>query len=320
MSAKRTIILFFLCMHAAARAQSFDDFTLDKEVSVYMKKNFESLKNFQLGIKCPHEENQWYLDSLEYSPWFVGDFNGDGISDLFATGQQKREQAHYLVMGQDELEEQGSTQVIRIFPPKERGDLVIPFIEETRQGLYIVMKQFKTTTSTITRDGKEVRLPRTYRDEYKMGLMKKDTLVYRFGHIIEHNQRPDQRPIRFVQMHSFCQFGGCPDFRLKVSSTGEMILHNLTNTAEAAGKYTAVCEPEILDKLFALANFLKVNKALEKFGDDSADKTVTMIIQYEDESFKSWYDYEQGATLSLLRFYELMLEAKSAADWTAYEE
>ncbi|MCC6752866.1 MAG: hypothetical protein IT266_02660 [Saprospiraceae bacterium] len=318
--ANRTITLFLICLQVAARAQSFDDFTLDKEVSVYLKKNFESLKNFQLGIKCPYEENQWYLDSLEYSPWFVGDFNSDGISDLFATGQQKKEQAHYLVMGRDELEEEGSTQVIRIFPPKERGDLVIPFIEETRQGLFIVLKQFKTTTSTITRDGKEVRLPRTYRDEYKMGLMKKDTLVYHFGHIIEHNQKPDQRAIRFVQMHSFCQFGGCPDFRMKISASGEMILHNLSNTAETAGKYTAVCDPDLLDKLFALANFLKINKSLDKFGEDSADRTVTMIIQYEDDTFKSWYDYEQGATLSLLRFYELMLQAKSAADWNAYDE
>jgi hypothetical protein len=67
--------------------------------------------------------------------------------------------------------------------------------------------------------------------------------------------------------------------------------------------------------LLALANYLKVNKQLDKFGEDSADKTVTMLIEYEDGSYKSWYDYEQGGSLALARFYELMVEAKKAAEW-----
>lgn len=71
-------------------SQAFDEFTLDKEVSIFLKKTFDELKNFDLGVKCPEEENQWYLDSLEYSPWFVNDFNGDEIPDLFVTGTKKK--------------------------------------------------------------------------------------------------------------------------------------------------------------------------------------------------------------------------------------
>ncbi|MBK9109632.1 MAG: hypothetical protein IPM92_14985 [Saprospiraceae bacterium] len=94
-----------------------------------------------------------------------------------------------------------------------------------------------------------------------------------------------------------------------------MLRNNISNTEEEVGMYTAVCEPDLLDRLFALANYLKVHKQLDKFGEDSADKTVTMLIEYEDGTYKSWYDYEQGASLAMARFYELMVEAKKAAEW-----
>ncbi|MBK8956699.1 MAG: hypothetical protein IPM34_14255 [Saprospiraceae bacterium] len=309
-------ISFVLIISAPGlNAQNFDDFTLDKEVSIFIKENFDGLKNFSLGIDCPHEENQWYLDSLEYSPWYVGDFNKDKISDLFVTGKQRKDQVHYLIFGKDELDEEPGWEYLQLYPSKKRGDLVIPFIEETRKQLYIVFKQFKTSTTTVVKDGLEVRLPKTYKDYYKMGLMKKDTLIYEFGHIVEYNAKPEVKPIKFLQIHIFCQFGGCPDFRVKLSNDGQMILHNINNTTEETGMYTAVCEPDLIDRLFALANYLKINKQLEKFGDDSADKTVTMLIEYEDGSYKSWYDYEQGASLAMARFYELMVEAKNTAEW-----
>lgn len=296
-------------------AQNFDDFTLDKEVSIFIKEHFEGLRDFDLGIKCPYEENQWYLDSLEYSPWFVGDFNKDNISDLFITGREKKDQTHYVVFGKDELDDVAAFELLQLLPPRKLGDLVIPFVEETKQRLYIVFKQFKTKTTTIVRDGQEVRLPKTYKDYYKMGLMKKDTLVYQFGNFIEYNASPDPRAIKFIQMHMFCQFGGCPDFRMKVSSDGQMLLHNIKNTDEEVGKYSSICEPETLDQILAMANYLPLSKKLEKFGEDSADKTVTMIVEYEDGSYKSWYDYEHGAKLGMTLLYELMIKAKQSADW-----
>ncbi|MBK9109631.1 MAG: hypothetical protein IPM92_14980 [Saprospiraceae bacterium] len=166
-------ILAFSSLSCFVKAQNFDDFTVDKEVSIFIKDNFATLKNFDLGIKCPHEENQWYLDSLEYSPWYVGDFNKDNISDLFVTGKQRKDQTHYLIFGKDELDEQEGWEFLQLYPSKKRGDLVIPFIEETRKQLYIIFKQFKTSTTTVVKDGMEVRLPTTYKDYYKMGLMKK---------------------------------------------------------------------------------------------------------------------------------------------------
>ena len=71
-------------------AQELDEFTLDKEVIIFVKDKFRELKNFNLGVKVEHEDNQLYLDSIEYSPWFVGDFNDDGLSDLFITGHEKK--------------------------------------------------------------------------------------------------------------------------------------------------------------------------------------------------------------------------------------
>lgn len=309
------IIAILFILTNVCLSQNFDDFTIDKEVSIFIKEKFESLRHFDLGIKCPHEENQWYLDSLEYSPWFVGDFNKDNISDLFITGHEKKDQTHYLILGKDELDDQTSFELIQVNPSKKRGDLIIPFIEESKNYLFLIFKQFKTSTTTIVKDGQEIRLPKNYRDYYKLGLMKKDTLIYQFGNFIEFNSQKETKPIRFLQIHVFCQFGGCPDYRMKLNSDGQMVLHNIKNTEEELGKYTAVCEPEILEQLLALSSYLPLKKQLDKFGEDSADKTVTMVIEYEDGSYRSWYDYEQGASLGLTRLYEMMIQAKKAAEW-----
>ena len=84
-------ILFFCFFSLILNAQELDEFTLDKEVIVFVKDKFKELKNFNLGVKVLYEDNQLYLDSIEYSPWFVGDFNDDGLSDLFITGHEKKQ-------------------------------------------------------------------------------------------------------------------------------------------------------------------------------------------------------------------------------------
>ncbi|MBK9727137.1 MAG: hypothetical protein IPO86_03365 [Saprospiraceae bacterium] len=308
-------LLFQLVYFTASMAQAFDEFTVDKEVMIFVKDEFNDLKNFSLGIKCPEEENQWYLDSLEYSPWFVGDFNDDKIPDLFITGQEKKDQAHYLILGKDELDEESGFTLIPVCPPKNRGNLVIPFIEESRKGLLILFKQFKTETTIQVKDGQETRLPRTYIDYYKMGLIKKDTLVYNFGGIIEYNLKPTIKDIQFIQMHSFCQFGGCPDFKMKIDSLGQMILSNIKNTDEEVGMYAALCEESVFKKVYSLSNYLKLQKSNQHFGEESADKTITMIISYSDGTAKTWYDYEQGASLGISKLYDLFFEAKKNATW-----
>lgn len=309
------IIISQLVFSSLLSSQAFDEFTIDKEVIIFAKKEFKELKNFDLGIKCPEEENQWYLDSLEYSPWFVGDFNGDEIPDLFMTGQEKKEQANYIILGKDDLDEESNFSLIPVYAPKNRGNLLIPFIEDSRKGPMIIFKHFETTVRTETRNGMEVRVPRTYQDYYKMGLIKKDTLVYKFGGILEYNPRPVTKEIRFIQIHSFCQFGGCPDYRMKIDSARNMILSNIKNTDQDIGKYTSFCDENKFKQIFDLANYVRMNKSSQKFGEESADHVFTVIITYQDNTAVSWYDYEQGASLAISQLYELMHQVKSSASW-----
>lgn len=311
----QTGLVLLVCCSPLRSQYYFEDFVEDKEVMIFLKENFDGFKNFTLGIKCKEEEHQWYLDSMEFIPWYVGDFNQDEIPDLFITGQQRKEQEHYLILGKEETDQESPWQIFPVRPPKVRGDFVVPMIEETRKNLYIVLRQFKTKTTTVIRDGLEVRLPRVYNDYYKLGLMKKDTLVYKYGSVIEFNPKPETEIISYVQMHAFCQFGGCPDYKVKISQDGQMILHNIQNTNEDIGLYSGTCEPVLLDQIFELANYIKLKKKLEYFGDSSADKTVTMIISYDEDNYYSWYDYEQGASLGISRLYELVIAAKENAGW-----
>ncbi len=307
--------LFQFIFFYSLSSQTFDEFTIDKEVIIFAKKEFKELKNFDLGIKCPEEENQWYLDSLEYSPWYVGDFNGDEILDLFMTGQEKKDQANYIILGKDELDEESNFKLFPVYAPKNKGNLLIPFIEESRKHLLIIFKHFETNVRTETRNGMDVRVPRTYQDYYKMGLIKKDTLVYKFGGILEYNAKPTTKEIRFIQVHSFCQFGGCPDYRMKIDSARNMILSNIKNTDQDIGKYAAFCDEDMFKQIFELANYIRMNKASQKFGEESADHVFTMIITYQDDSAVTWYDYEQGASLAISQLYELMYRVKTSASW-----
>lgn len=309
------VILFLVSSSPLSSQYYFEDFVEDKEVMIFLKENFDGFKNFSLGIKCKEEEHQWYLDSMEFTPWYVGDFNQDEIPDLFVTGQIRKDQEHYLILGKDELDQESPWQIFTVRPPKVRGDFVVPMIEETRKILYIILRQFKTKTSTVVRDGMEVRLPRVYNDYYKLGLMKKDTLVFKYGSVVEFNPSPETQMISYIQMHAFCQFGGCPDYKVKISQDGQMILHNIQNTTEDPGLYSGTCEPVLLDQIFELANYIRLKKKLEYFGDSSADKTVTMVISYDEDNYFSWYDYEQGASLSMSRLYELVIAAKDNAGW-----
>lgn len=314
MKFKITLLLQFVFL-ACIMSQELDELTTDKEVMIFVKKEFDQLKSFTLGIKCPEDENQFYLDSLEYSPWYVGDFNNDKIPDLFITGQEKKDQVHYLILGKDVLDEESKFNLISVFPPKNKGNLQIPFIEETKSGLMIIFRQFETKVRTETRNGQEVRVPRTYQDYYKMGLIKKDTLIYKFGGIVEFNPKPVFKDIRFIQLHSFCQYGVCPDYRMKIDSARNLILSNIKGTDQQIGKYAAICDEKLFKQIFELANYLKFNKSSQKFGEDSADHAITMIITYQDNSAVTWYDYEQGPTLAMSKLYDLLYEVKTTAAW-----
>lgn len=296
-----------------SHAQDLDEFTLDKEVIVFVKDQFKELKNFNLGVRVPFEDNQLYLDSLEYSPWFVGDFNDDGLSDLFVTGTEKKQNISFLILAKDD----GKYTYEEVRPYEVKADIVIPFIEETKKGPLIVLKQYATKQTKVIKRGKELLEPRVFSNYYKLGLVQKDTLVHRFGHLIEFNSKPENKKFRFVQLHSSCQFGGCPDYKIKVDSVGNMLLQNIKNTREEPGFLQSVCDDTYYNELKNISRYLRVPSPKHTFGkSESADQFITCYIVWEDGSSIQITDYEKGGTYGLAALYELVLgKIKDAAIW-----
>ena len=294
-------------------AQELDEFTLDKEVIIFVKDKFRELKNFNLGIKVEHEDNQLYLDSIEYSPWFVGDFNDDGLSDLFITGHEKKQNISYLILA----EEEGKYNYIEVRPFEDKGDLRVPFIEETKKGPLIVIKHYATERRKTIKKGKEVFEPRVFSEYYKLGLVHKDTLFHRFGNLIEYNKVPVTKKMSFVQLHSYCQFGGCPDFKLKVDSIGNMILQNVKNTREEVGYYRSTCDDSYFRELQNLCKYLKLDSKTPSFGSgENSDQVITCFISWEDGTSYKIMDYQRGGNYTLTAIYELMLgKIKETAIW-----
>ncbi len=293
-------------------SQGFEDFTIDKDVNIFLSKNFSELKNFQLGIKGMNDDNQLYLDSIEYSPWFTGDFNDDGLLDLFVQGYKKKENKAYLIMA---TEDPKNFEIHDVQPAFIEGDLNFPVIEETKEGPLIIYKQFLTKRTTKMVKGNEVSFPKNYNSWYGMGFLRKDTLVYKFNQIVEYNPTPNRSPIRFIQVHRYCQYGGCADFKLKIDSSGGMILQNLKNTELETGSYKATCDPDQFRILNNLVNYIRLPQGDKKYGDKNSDQVITIWIKRMDGSESKIMDFELKGTLGLIQLYDYLETIRKKTLW-----
>lgn len=310
----RHLLLLFLLLSGIKplSSQAFDDFTIDKDVEVFLGKHFSELKNFQLGIKGLSEDNQLYIDSIEYSPWFVGDFNDDGLSDLLVQGYKRKENQAYLIMATEDPERFELNEVKPIFV---EGDLNFPVIEETKDGPLIVYKQFMTKRTSKMVKGVEVFFPKNYNTWYGMGFLRKDTLIYKHNQLIEFNAVPSKAPIRFIQVHKYCQFGGCADYKLKIDSSGGMILQNIKNTELEAGIYKSTCDADKFRILNNMLNYIKLPFKDKKYGDSNADQVISIYIQRMDGSEFKIIDYEMQGSLGLMQLYRHIEDIRKTTLW-----
>lgn len=293
-------------------SQAFEDFTVDKEVTVFLAKNFSDLKNFELGIKAKNDDNQLYIDSIEYSPWYVGDFNDDGLSDLLVQGFKRKENQAYLIIAN---EEDNKFQLNEIKPIFIEGDLNFPVVEETKKGPLIVYKQFLTKRTSKMVKGEEIFFPKNYSTWYGMGFLRKDTLQYFIDRLIEYNPKPNLSGLKFIQIHGYCQFGGCPDFKLKIDSAGNMILQNIKNTELEKGIYKAKCDDDKFRILKNIINNLRFTKNDKKYGDSKNDQVFSMYLVKQDGTEYKIVDYSQGGTLGLIQLYDHIEEIRKKTLW-----
>ncbi|MBK9270237.1 MAG: hypothetical protein IPM48_01450 [Saprospiraceae bacterium] len=295
-----------------AYAQPYEEFTLESEVKSFIDKSFPEMKGWNLGVKVKNSDNQLYLDSIEYSPWHVADFNDDGLFDLFVQMYRRKENKAFLVMAQEEPD---VYQILDVAPAKTTGDLAVPFIEDSQDGPLIIYKQYATEQITRTKDGIETKVPKNFNTYYSLGFLRKDTLIYRFDRLIEYASKPNLSGFKYVQIHSYCQFGGCPDYILKVDSVGNMILQNIKNTALDPGFYKAMCDPDLFRNLQLRIKYLQLPKLEMKFGDNTADKAITLIIALSDGRTFKVLDYTTQGTLGLKGLYDFMETIRKNTLW-----
>ncbi|MEP7197042.1 MAG: DUF6438 domain-containing protein [Saprospiraceae bacterium] len=313
MNLKFTLVLFACLLNIYnLRSQAFEDFTVDKEVTIFLSKHFSELKNFELGIKGKNEDNQLYIDSIEYAPWFVGDFNDDGLMDLFVQGYKRKENQAYLIMA---TEDPQNFQLNEIKPIFVEGDLNFPVLEETKDGPLIVYKQFQTKRTSKMVKGYEVFFPKNYNSWYGMGFLRKDTLIYKKDRLVEFNSKPSKSGIRFIQTHVYCQNGGCPDYKLKIDSVGNMILQNIKNTELEIGNYKAVCDQDMFRILNNLINYIRIPRNDKKYGDPVADHVITVWIKKMDGVEYKIMDYELQGSLGLIQLYDYLEEIRKKTLW-----
>ena len=307
-----SILFFSLLSSTSTFAQQIDDLTIDKEVLIFLKKYFKDLRNFTLETKVQEPENQVYLDSIEFSNWFTGDFNDDGLTDLFVTGMERKIYTSYIVLAADDDE---SFTLVHVIPPTDVGNFHVVVTEDYKTKPLVIYKQFTSEVKETVKNGMPQRIPKNYNDYYKLGFIRKDTIVYKSGFMIEFNPKPLTADIDFIQIHPYCQFGGCPDYRIKIDSAGNMIHHNISKSSDDQKVYKAKADPDLLPEFFNLVKYLKFPKKEMKYGSAEANEIITFQVKYKDGTEYKIVDYAKGGTLGLAAVYDLFFKIKDAGLW-----
>lgn len=308
----RIIPLLVTMLGSALHAQEYENFTTEDEVNAFISKNFPDLKSYKLGVKVRNDDNQLYLDSIEYSPWYVGDFNDDGLLDLFAQLYRRKENKAVLIMAQ---EDPGVFKVLPVEPASPVGDLGVPFVEDSKYGPMIIYRQYATEQKTKIKDGEEIKFPKHFNTYYSLGFLRKDTLIYRFDRLCEWNENPKTTGIRYVQIHSYCQFGGCADYILKIDSVGNMILQNIKNTALDPGVYKASCDPDLFRNLQLRIKYLNMPKLEMRFGEKTEDKVIALMVVFVDGTTYKVLDYTQAGSHGLSSLYDHLEDIRKNSLW-----
>ena len=102
---KKLIVILFLSLSSTSTCATDRRSYHRQKVVDFSQKYFKDLRNFTLETKVQEPENQVYLDSIEFSNWFRGDFNDDRIDrSLCPLGMEKKNlyQLYCLAADDDE--------------------------------------------------------------------------------------------------------------------------------------------------------------------------------------------------------------------------
>jgi len=146
-----------------------------------------------------------------------------------------------------------------------------------------------------------------------------DTLVYKFGCIVEYNEHTPYISIRKVVFYEQAAcFGYCTDFKIEVNKNKECI-YNVIKSQEfrdSVGKYFCTINSNQANNLMSLLTYLDVSSLKSNYNSGASDNsTVTLTVYFDDGSEKTIDDYGLRGTMGLRSVYGKFFELQKSKEW-----
>lgn len=146
-----------------------------------------------------------------------------------------------------------------------------------------------------------------------------DTLVYKFGDVIEFNSKPHANEIVKVNYRTITPWMGGPAFTMELDmATGSVAYEFYKFETSKVSKYNmiAVIGPQTFKNFTGVINYINFSKVKKNYEVGwSDDDTATLTITFKDGTSKQITDYGERGTFGLKALYGLFMGLRDTQKW-----
>ncbi|WP_133162462.1 DUF6438 domain-containing protein [Flavipsychrobacter stenotrophus] len=147
---------------------------------------------------------------------------------------------------------------------------------------------------------------------------KPDTLVYKYGQMLELNRSPDHFDIQYVSFKATACYGACPSFEMQINPNG-FVSYEGNGNAQIGFKRAYLDSVET-DDLFNTLNYVNVTKLRDSYTIQITDMpTYTIEVVFRDGRSKRISDYGGCAPLAIQILFEDMFTIARKNEWVRDE-
>jgi len=150
--------------------------------------------------------------------------------------------------------------------------------------------------------------------------LRTDTLIYKFGELIEYTADPKQHNVHQISLSTYPCFGSCPVFDLEIDEDGTAF-YNPTAYTHTIGSFLGKVNKQQYHKLVEMLNYIRFTHLQDKYELPVTDlPTAVLKVTYDSNQVKVIDDYGEVGTRGLAALYAVINELRHQPHWTSWLE
>ncbi len=292
---KSAFLVIFIFMAFALKANDIDELKTNQDVESFLRSHFPAFVDAQIAYRdflYPDPLEQKVADSLGIKLWQKADFDLNGKTDLLVymnTGGK-----NYLIVILDE----GKSYHVSFLSRYPFAETYFPVVR--KMGTTPLLILYKTCS---------------YCHGKFDGIAGIDSLVYRFGGVVEPGVASRKYNIEKIEAATHPCTSACPVFDISINSN-RSAQYNAIKYNDTTGNFTCLIDTVNYNKIIALLNYIdfpdKRNDYSVTWTDDQA---ITLTITYNGGKVKKIVDYGERGTYGLNLLYSWLYLLRTNQEW-----